>query len=49
MAALKITQGGSAIHSAENFNNLGVMLSYPGDFLILISSNNCLNAGRVHG
>ena len=42
MAALKIAQSGSATHSAESFNNLGVMLSYPGDFLILISNNNCL-------
>jgi len=42
MAALKIAQSGSATHSAESFNNLGVMLSYLADFLILISNNNCL-------
>ena len=42
MAALKIAQSGSATHSAESFNNLCVMLSYPCDFLILISNNNCL-------
>ena len=42
MAALEITQSASAILSADSFNNLDVMLSYPGDVLILISSNNCL-------
>ena len=46
---LKIIESGGDMNSAENFNSLGVILSYPGDLLVFKARNICSIAIELQG